>query len=88
MPAKTKNRRRKNKKQSRKNQSRKNTKVVSNTRTPFEILHLRRKKCYSVRRKNKKNPKIFSKCTTKEKAERQMRLLRAIIYNKTFRKRR
>ena len=88
MPAKTKNRRRKNKQQSRKNQSRKNTKVVSNTRTPFEILHLRKKKCYSVRRKNKRKPKIFSKCTTKEKAESQMRLLRAIIYNKTFRKRR
>ena len=79
MPAKTKNRRRKNKKQ-----SRKNTKVVSKTKTPFEILHLRKKNCFSVRRKNKQNPKIFSKCTTKKKAESQMRLLRAIIYNKTF----
>jgi hypothetical protein len=51
------------------------------------MLHLRKQKCFSVRRKDKKNPKVFSKCTTKEKAERQMKLLHAIIYNKTFKKR-
>jgi len=51
------------------------------------MLHIRKRKCFSVRRKDKKNPKVFSKCTTKEKAERQMKLLHAIIYNKTFRKR-
>lgn len=38
--------------------------------------------CYSVRRSDKK--KIFSKCTTKKKAERQRTLLYAILYNKDF----
>ena len=88
MPAKTKNRR-KNNKQTKNKQSKRaiTDKVVTKTRTPFEMLHLRKQKCFSVRRKDKKNPKVFSKCTTKEKAERQMKLLHAIVYNKTFKKR-
>ncbi len=46
-------------------------------------------RCWSVRkRKTKANAtgrKIFSKCTTKEKANRQLRLLRAMQNNPTFR---
>ena len=90
MPAKTKNRRKNNNnKKTRQKISKRaiSEKVVTKTRTPFEMLHIRKRKCFSVRRKDKKNPKVFSKCTTKEKAERQMKLLHAIIYNKTFRKR-
>jgi hypothetical protein len=37
------------------------------------------KRCY-IYKKNKK--KIFSKCTTKEKAIKQLRLLQRITYNK------
>ena len=40
--------------------------------------------CYSVRRAD--NNKIFSKCTTKKKAQRQCALLYAIKYNKKFKK--
>lgn len=40
------------------------------------------KKCYSVY--NKQTKKIFSKCTTKKKARKQSRLLRAIMFNKDF----
>jgi hypothetical protein len=91
MPAKTKTRRKKNNQQKKNRQTKSKRaitdKVVSKTKTPFEMLHLRKQKCFSVRRKDKKNPKVFSKCTTKEKAERQMKLLHAIIYNKTFKKR-
>ena len=88
MPAKTKNRRKNNKQTKNKKSKRAITdKVVTKTRTPFEMLHLRKQKCFSVRRKDKQNPKVFSKCTTKEKAERQMKLLHAIVYNKTFKKR-
>jgi hypothetical protein len=42
----------------------------------------RKKNCYSVY--NKKTNKVFSKCTTKKKAMKQSRLLRAIMFNKDF----
>jgi hypothetical protein len=42
----------------------------------------KKKKCYSVY--NKKTKKVFSKCTTKKKAMKQSRLLRAIMFNKDF----
>ena len=42
----------------------------------------RRKSCYSVF--NKKTKKVFSKCTTRKKAVKQSRLLRAIMFNKDF----
>jgi len=41
-----------------------------------------KKPCYSV--KNRKTKRVFSKCTTKENAKKQIRLLRAIKYNKNF----
>jgi len=42
----------------------------------------RKKNCYSVF--NKKTKKVFSKCTTRKKAVKQSRLLRAIMFNKEF----
>lgn len=47
---------------------------------PYTIR--RRKRCYQV--VNKKSQRVFSKCSTKTKASRQLRLLRAIQYNKNF----
>jgi hypothetical protein len=47
---------------------------------PYTIR--RRKRCYQV--VNKKSKRVFSKCSTKTKASRQLRLLRAIQYNKNF----
>lgn len=54
---------------------------------PYKIRHLRKtkKRCYQV--VNPKKNRIFSKCTTKKNAEKQIRLLRAIQYNKSFKMR-
>lgn len=49
---------------------------------PYKIRYSRKNKCYSVI--NKKTKKIFAKCTTKNKATKQSRLLRAIMFNKNF----
>ena len=51
---------------------------------PYRIRRLRktRKNCYQVI--NPKKKRVFSKCTTKKNAEKQIRLLRAIQYNKSF----
>jgi len=38
--------------------------------------------CYSV--SNNKSKKVFSKCTTRKKANKQVKLLNAIRYNKNF----
>jgi hypothetical protein len=57
---------------------------------PYTIRKIPNKKCYRVSKKTnnlkhrRKTKKIFSKCTTLEKAKKQMRLLRALQYNKTF----
>ena len=55
-----------------------------------EKKYNRRKQCYTVaRRKNTKRKtkrKVYAYCTTKEKANKQMRLLYALTYNKDFRK--
>jgi len=42
----------------------------------------RRKRCFQVY--NKKTRQLHSKCTTKRKAQAQIRLLRAIDYNPQF----
>lgn len=47
---------------------------------PYTIR--RRKRCFQVI--NRKSRRIYSKCTTKSKAQKQMRLLRAIEYNPRF----
>ncbi len=49
---------------------------------PYSIRKVSRKGCYSV--KNKYTKRIFAKCATKENAKRQLRLLRAIEFNKSF----
>ena len=49
---------------------------------PFKIRKVRGKNCYTVYKA--KNKKVYAKCTTRKKAERQLRLLRAIIFNKNF----
>ena len=43
------------------------------------------RKCYQV--VNTKTRRVFSKCSSKKNAQKQMRLLRAIQYNKNFRPR-
>lgn len=52
---------------------------------PYKIRRIRktRKNCYQVISTRKK--RVFSKCSTKKNAEKQIRLLRAIQYNKNFR---
>jgi len=49
---------------------------------PYKIRYSRKKNCYSVI--NKKTKRVFSKCATKENANKQSRLLRAIMFNKDF----
>lgn len=49
---------------------------------PYSLRKVPRKDCYRVR--NTKNKRIMSKCTTKANATRQLRLLRGIMYNKSF----
>ena len=50
---------------------------------PYKTRKVRNKNCYKVY--NQKTKRVFAKCTTKSKAKRQERLLRAIKYNKSFR---
>lgn len=49
---------------------------------PYFTRKVTRKNCYRVKNKNTK--RVFSKCSTKENTKKQIRLLRAIQYNKTF----
>jgi hypothetical protein len=50
---------------------------------PYTIRRSRKsKKCYQV--VNTKTRRVFSKCSNKSNAKKQMRLLRAIQYNKNF----
>ena len=50
---------------------------------PYKIRRVNtRKNCYSLM--NTDNRRVFSQCTTRSKAKRQMRLLNAIRYNPTF----
>ena len=50
---------------------------------PYEIKKLPNE-CFAV--VNKNTGEVHSKCTTKEKAEAQIKLLRAIEHNPLFRK--
>ena len=50
---------------------------------PYKTRKVRNKRCYTVY-KTKGERKVFSKCTTKLKAKKQIRLLNAIKYNKNF----
>jgi len=49
---------------------------------PYSVRKISGKKCYRV--SNKRNKKVFAKCTTLKNATRQLRLLRAIENNKNF----
>ena len=49
---------------------------------PYSIRYNSKKKCYSVL--NKKTKRVFSKCTSRTKAKKQSRLLRAIMFNPGF----
>jgi hypothetical protein len=49
---------------------------------PYILKKVRGKKCWQV--KNKYTKKIFAKCSTEKNAKSQLRLLRAIEFNKSF----
>jgi hypothetical protein len=49
---------------------------------PYGMRKIPNKNCYKVF--NKITKKVFSKCSSLEKAEKQLRLLKAIKYNKNF----
>jgi hypothetical protein len=51
---------------------------------PYKIRKVRNKSCYKVYKP--KTKKVFAKCSTLENAKKQVRLLRAIENNYTFRK--
>jgi hypothetical protein len=53
---------------------------------PFALRKVTRRNCYTVY--NKKSKRKHAKCTSKVKALKQLRLLRAITYNKKFKLRR
>lgn len=49
---------------------------------PYTVRKVRGKPCFKVY--NKKSKRVYSKCTSRENAQKQLRLLRAIEYNKNF----
>lgn len=49
---------------------------------PYDTRKVRGKNCFKVY--NKKTKKVYSRCATKENAQKQIRLLRAIDNNKNF----
>lgn len=49
---------------------------------PYTSRKVRGKNCYRV--SNKQNKHVFSKCTTRSNATKQLRLLRALQFNKNF----
>lgn len=53
---------------------------------PYEMRKVPNEDCYKVYKPSakKSKKKVFSKCTTKENAIKQLRLLRAIQFNKDF----
>lgn len=50
---------------------------------PFKIRKVNKQDCYKVY--NPKTKKVYAKCTTRDKAEKQIRLLNAIEKNPKFR---
>jgi hypothetical protein len=49
---------------------------------PYQLRKVKNKSCYRVY--NKKTKKVFAKCSSKKNATKQLRLLRALQYNKKF----
>ena len=60
--------------------------IIIHYKMPYVIRKVSRKNCYRVSKKTKKNrnKKVFSKCATRKNAIKQMRLLRALQFNKNF----
>lgn len=56
---------------------------------PFTMRKVRGSPCYTVKKKGRstRGRRVFSKCASIENAKKQLRLLRAIIYNPNFKKR-
>lgn len=52
---------------------------------PYKTRKVRNKECYRVY--NSDTKKTFARCTTRENALAQLKLLRGLQYNKSFRKR-
>lgn len=49
---------------------------------PYTVRKLRGKSCFKLY--NRKSKRVFSKCASKKNVTKQLRLLRAIEYNKNF----
>uniref|UniRef100_A0A6C0HU06 Uncharacterized protein n=1 Tax=viral metagenome TaxID=1070528 RepID=A0A6C0HU06_9ZZZZ len=49
---------------------------------PYTIRKMPKRSCFRLY--NTKTRRIFSKCTTKKRAQSQLRLLQALKYNKNF----
>lgn len=49
---------------------------------PYMVRKVRNKPCYRV--SNKKTKKVYAKCSTKENAKKQVKLLRAVENNPKF----
>ena len=49
---------------------------------PYLVRKVPRKNCFRV--SNKKTRRVFSRCTTRSSAQKQVRLLRALEYNRNF----
>jgi hypothetical protein len=49
---------------------------------PYAVRKVPNKSCYKVY--NKTTKRVFAKCTSKNRAKKQLRLLRAIDYNPKF----
>ena len=49
---------------------------------PYKTRKVRGKNCYRVF--NRKSKRVFAKCTSRKNADKQMRLLRAVENNKSF----
>ena len=50
---------------------------------PYAVRKMPKRNCYKVFNKNTK--KVFAKCTSRVKSQKQLRLLRGIKYNQKFR---
>ena len=51
-------------------------------KVPYTLRKTYKKNCFKVM--NKKSRKVFSKCTSRENAIKQDKLLRALLYNPHF----
>jgi hypothetical protein len=59
-------------------------KPMTKRKVPYTIRKTYKRDCFRVM--NKKTGRVFSRCTSKRNAIKQDKLLRALMYNKTFRR--